>query len=112
MNLKLPKLQREEKIGHAAKKNIIIHLIQEETDKELEILSFQRGKVVLKDLDNNEYYITTDKNDIPDDKNFVLLSKSFLKADVEIGNIRFVKWLKHPDDIENLSRNVVNSWKN
>ena len=36
MNLKLPKLQREEKIGHAAKKNIIIHLIQQEIDKELE----------------------------------------------------------------------------
>ena len=54
MNLKLPKLQREEKIGQTVKKNIIIHLIQEEIDKELEILSFQRGKVVLKDLDNNE----------------------------------------------------------
>jgi hypothetical protein len=40
MNLKLPKLQREEKIGHAAKKNIIIHLIQEETDKELGSLYF------------------------------------------------------------------------
>ena len=36
------------------------------------------------------------KNDIPDDKNFVCCYQKFLKADVEIGNIRFVKWLKHP----------------
>src|SRR5690606_9863464 len=112
MNLKLPKLQREEKLGNAAKKNIIIHLIKEETDKEFEIVSFQRGKVILKDLDNNEYYITTDKNVVPDDKNFVLLSKSFLKVDVENGNIKFIKWLKHPDNVDNLSDTIVNSWKN
>ncbi len=112
MKLKLPRLISEEKIGNSAKKNVIIHLICDEIEKDLEIVSFQRGKVILKDEDRNEYYITTSRKDIPDNQNFILLSKSFLKNDVENGNITFVKWLKHPNNIEYLPTNIVNSWRN
>ena len=112
MKLKLPRLQRQERLGSTAKKNLIIHLISEAIEKDFGLVSFQRGKVVLKDNNDVEYYITTDKNDVPNDKSFVLLSKSFLKTDAEGGNFKFVKWLKHPDDIDSLSDTVVNSWKN
>src|SRR5690606_22720898 len=27
-------------------------------------------------------------------------------------NIKFIKWLKHPDNVDNLSDTIVNSWKN
>lgn len=112
MELKLPRLIREEKIGHSTKKNVIIHLACDEIKKDFEIVSFQRGRVKLKDTDGNEYYITTSKNDIPDNEIFVLLSKSFLKNDVENGNISFIKWLKHPNNIEHLPADIVTSWRN
>lgn len=112
MRLKLPRLQKEQKIGSTTKKNIIIHLILEETEKEFQLISFQRGKAILKDTDDINYYVTTNKNDIPDNQTLILLSKSFLKADIENGNITFIKWLKHPDDVEYLPSSITNSWKN
>lgn len=63
MKLKLPHLIREEKFGNSGK-NIIKHLVCNEIEKDFEIISFQRGKAVVKDLEGIEYYITTDKNDI------------------------------------------------
>ncbi|PST44381.1 restriction endonuclease subunit R [Riemerella anatipestifer] len=112
MKLKLPRLIREEKVGNSLRKNIIIHLVCEEVEKDFEIVSFQRGKVILKDLDGTEFYITTSKNDVPENQNFVLLSKSFLKKDIESGNITFIKWLKHPNNIEHRPTDIVNSWGN
>lgn len=112
MKIKLPRLIREEKIGSLSKKNEIRHLILEEVEKEFEIISSIRGKIELKDSEGVIYYITTDKNDIPEDKDYVLLSKSFLKSDLENGSITIIKWLKHPNDFEYSPEDIVNSWRN
>ncbi len=112
MKLTLPCLNRVEKVGNSTKKNIISHLVCDKIEKDFEIVSFQRGKVELKDSEGVGYYITTDKNDIPDNQIFVLLSKSFLKTDLENGNIVFIKWLKHPNDVEHQPNDIVDSWRN
>lgn len=110
MKLKLPHLIREEKFGNSGK-NIIKHLVCNEIEKDFEIISFQRGKAVVKDLEGIEYYITTDKNDI-NEYQHIILSKSFLKRDLESGNINLLKWLKHPSNYEHLPNDIVYSWRN
>lgn len=110
MKLKLPHLIREEKFGNSGK-NIIKHLVCNEIEKDFEIISFQRGKAVVKDLEGIEYYITTDKNDI-NEYQYIILSKSFLKRDLESGNINLLKWLKHPSNYEHLPNDIVDSWRN
>lgn len=112
MKTRLPALSKEEKFGNASKKNIVIHLIESEVEKELEVINFQRGKAELIDSHQNTYYITTDKNDVPANKDFVLLAKSFLKRELYNGNINFVRWLKHPNYIEHTPVDIVNTWKN
>lgn len=110
MKLKLPHLIREEKFGNSGK-NIIKHLVCNEIEKDFEIISFQRGKAIVKDLEGIEYYITTDKNDI-NEYQHIILSKSFLKRDLESGNINLLKWLKHPSNYEHLPNDIVYSWRN
>ncbi|WP_253297302.1 DEAD/DEAH box helicase [Chryseobacterium sp. PCH239] len=110
-DIKITKITKRRKNWKFSKKNIIIHLVLEEIEKDFELVSFQRGKTIIKDSDDIEYYVTTNKNDIPENHDFVLLSKSFLKADAENGNIIFDKWLKHPYDVEYLPSAITDSWK-
>lgn len=112
MKLILPRLLREVKKGNFSKKNLISHLICDNIEKDFEIVSFRRGKVTFKDLDGIDYYITSNKNDMPVNQEFVLLAKAFTRSDVENGDIKLIKWLKHPNNIESLPIDIVNSWKN
>jgi superfamily II DNA or RNA helicase len=112
MKIKLPKLLKEEKIGNSSKKNVVVHLIVNEVEKDFELISIEKGKAKLKDSDRKEYYITTNKTDIPESEILVLLSKPFNKTDLENGDIKIVKWLKHPDEIDCLPISIVDSWRN
>ncbi|REH00987.1 DEAD/DEAH box helicase family protein [Flavobacterium aquicola] len=112
MILKIPKLYTEEKIGQGPKKNIIIYLISNENELHLKIVTTDEIKIVAADNSNNHYCITSNKNDVDDNCEYVLLAKKFTSNDVQNSLIAVTHWLKHPQKNNHSVYSITNSWKN
>ena len=112
MNILLPKLFIERKIGSRTKKNIITHLIKEEQKIEGNASTIERTKFVIETKNYGNLYITSNKNDIPENEPFVLLSKKYKREDIANDHITLIKWLKHPDLRQHTPKEIIESWKN
>lgn len=108
--IKLPKLLLNvwSKTGN---KNRIEQLIKEQTDITPILVDSKRGSVVLSYNEEN-YLFTSNKNNIPDEYNYVLhTSSSPTLEGVTSGSVKVKKWLKHPENISHTNDEIINSWK-
>ncbi len=111
MNLTLPPLAKQTKFDGLSKKNLINHLICEETIKDFTFVSKNRNQLILKDESNLEYFFTTDKKFDSPNYEYILLVKSFTQGDIDNSLIEIVKWIKHPLDKVYTSNEIINTWE-
>lgn len=101
-----------EKLIYSQDKNFIKQYYKQTTeDEEFEFVQYSPFVV---SSEEESYFITSNLNDdIPDGCNFALLtSKKPTKKNFDGGNLKIIRWLKHPY-FENLApQDVLDSWKN
>lgn len=112
MIIKFPEQTIEEKIGSRTKKNHILHLAMPYQEINLEIVSNDRTSIVVKDENENQYFLTSNKSNIPDEYQYVSLINKFTQNSIQNGNIEPKKWLKHPE-LKNYSTDeIISTWVN
>ena len=96
MELHLPEIYSTKKTGTKTKKNNIIHLIKDKAKVIGDADTIERTCFILKVQNDVEYFITSNKKNIPEDKSHVILCHKFKKEDISSSNFKTIKWLKNP----------------
>jgi len=112
MEVLLPQLFNLQRIGSRTKKNIITHLIKEECKVNCNVISSDRTNFLLEDEKEIQYFITSNKNNVPEDQDYVVLAKKFKRENITNGDITITKWLKHPELREYTPEEINESWEN
>ena len=110
MKIKFPEMKTITKFGNKSPKNIISHLICKESVKDCQLMSKQRTSFVLKDDTHTEYFITSNKNNIPQKHKNVILSQIFTDEDLQLENIVLLKWIKNVNLKDYSPEEIVESW--
>lgn len=110
MNIIFPEVSVRLSVGKRTKKNQIIHLIQATNVLDCTIDWLSNNCLVLNDTNSIEYFTTSDRNNIPSDKDYVLLAKKFTKKDISTNKIVLLEWLKHPRKKIYLPDEITDSW--
>lgn len=112
MKLNFPELISSQKIGSRTKKNQILHLIIPYQEINLEIVSNDRTSIIAKDENENHYFLTSNKSNIPDEYEFIALIEKFTQNFIQEENITPKKWLKHPEIKDFEPQEIIDTWKN
>lgn len=110
MIITLPRLMKLEKMAGLSKQNVIVHLLAESTNKQVVQVSQKRGQLIVKDEENIQYLLTTNKKVIADDFDYVLLIQSFTQTDINNSTIKIVGWLKNPLSKNYATEEICESW--
>lgn len=111
MELKLPEIHSIRKTGTKTKKNHILHFVKEKSKVNGDADSIERTSFILKTQNDTEYFVTSNKKNIPEDKTYVVLIQKFKREDIANENISAIKWLKHPEIREYNPSEIQASWK-
>lgn len=110
MIIRFPRLQKKQLFGERAKKNLIIHLLEEERDLECEIKISAPTYLILEDQLSKQYQIVSDVDKVLEEFPFALLAGAIQLDDDNTINI--IKWIKHPM-LENWDyEKIIESWQN
>lgn len=111
MKLSFPELTYTKRIGSRTKKNLILHLIIPYQEIDMEIVSNDRTSIIAIDENENQYFLTSNKSNIPKEYEFVTLIEKFTQDSIQEENITPKKWLKHPEIKDFEPQEITNTWK-
>lgn len=111
MQLLFPSIETSQKVGNRSKKNEIYHLILPRIQKYVNVTHSTRTSLVVKDQHDIEYFITSNKNNLPSEYDFILLANKFSNQDFLDKNIVLKEWLVHPKKRIYTSEEIINSWE-
>lgn len=93
-------------------KNIIKQLIAKEISVPIGTVEVSNNAIIIRH-EGKKYYLTSNKNDIPVDKEYVLLTNAKPSKNKLISKEVYIKkWQKHPDLKAHSPNEVIESWKN
>jgi len=111
MRLELPALEKEyyKKVGC---KNIVKHLLSPKICGEYRFISSHRGYSII-EIDSKQIYLTTKISSCPNEAEYVLkVHKKATEENINSGELRFQRWLKHPLDNTFSTEDIPRSWEN
>ena len=111
LSIKLPKLERIV-FQQSGCKNKITQLIAQSIELPINIVTSDRSTLTI-DADGIKYYLTGNKNNFPNNIDYVLLTNQKPTAEKLLNqSVNIDKWLKHPLFKEYSVEEVITSWGN
>jgi len=111
MRLELPALENEyyKKVGC---KNVVKQLLSPSIGEAYRFVSSHRGYSII-EIDSKQIYLTTKISTCPDEAEYVIkVHKKAAEENINSGEFRFQKWLKHPLDNTFSMEDILRSWEN
>lgn len=109
MNITLPLLEKTY-FYKTGCKNIVKQLLAPTIEGEYRFISSHRGYSII-EIASKRIYLAKDLSLCPEESEYILkVNKKATDEAMSHGEIRFIKWMKHPSDNEFTTEEVLESW--